>query len=65
MVDAGDVSATPERQPQGYPSGDTTAHFAEDFVAHVRGSAPDRHESAVLSAALDAVRACDAQDEVV
>ena len=45
--------------------GRSDQQIAEDFVAHVRGSAPDRHESAVLSAALDAVRACDAQDEVV
>ena len=45
--------------------GRSDQQIAEDFVVHVRGSAPDRHESAVLSAALDAVRACDAQDEVV
>jgi exonuclease SbcD len=30
--------------------------IAEDFVRHVRGSAPDAHESALLRDALDAVR---------
>ena len=34
----------------------TDRQIAEDFVAHVRGSAPDEAERAVLCAALDAVR---------
>jgi exonuclease SbcD len=37
--------------------------IAEDFVAHVRGTAPDRRERAVLSHALDAVRADEARTE--
>jgi exonuclease SbcD len=37
--------------------GRTDQQIAEDFVAHVRGSGPDRRERAVLSQALDAVRA--------
>jgi exonuclease SbcD len=35
----------------------TDQQIAEDFVAHVRGSGPDQRERAVLSQALDAVRA--------
>ncbi|MEU5365105.1 exonuclease SbcCD subunit D [Streptomyces sp. NPDC005925] len=38
--------------------------IAEDFVAHVRGAAPDAHERAVLRDALDAARADDAVREV-
>ncbi|MET9221032.1 exonuclease SbcCD subunit D [Streptomyces sp. NPDC088197] len=37
--------------------GRSDQQIAEDFVAHVRGSAPAAHESATLSAAFDAVRA--------
>lgn len=37
--------------------------IAEDFVTHVRGSAPDRHERAVLREAFDAVRAAAAGAE--
>ncbi|MFI0898224.1 exonuclease SbcCD subunit D [Streptomyces sp. NPDC020983] len=37
--------------------------IAEDFVHHVRGSAPDAHESALLRDALDAVRAAAAAAE--
>jgi DNA repair protein SbcD/Mre11 len=36
--------------------GRSDQQIAEDFVAHVRGSGPDRHERAVLREALDAVR---------
>ena len=37
--------------------GRTDQQIAEDFVAHVRGTAPDAHERLVLSEAFDAVRA--------
>nr|WP_223186329.1 exonuclease SbcCD subunit D [Streptomyces sp. CBMA29] len=37
--------------------GRSDQQIAEDFVAHVRGSAPAAHESVTLSAAFDAVRA--------
>jgi exonuclease SbcD len=37
--------------------GRTDQQIAEDFIAHVRGSAPAPHESATLSDAFDAVRA--------
>jgi exonuclease SbcD len=33
--------------------------IAEDFVTHVRGAGPDRHERTVLRDAFDAVRADD------
>ncbi|NKI44921.1 exonuclease SbcCD subunit D [Streptomyces physcomitrii] len=39
--------------------------IAEDFVAHVRGSAADAAEAAVLRQAIDEVRAADAAREVV
>jgi exonuclease SbcD len=42
----------------------TDQQIAEDFVAHVRGTGPDRRERAVLSDALDAVRAHEARTEV-
>ncbi|MFK4146047.1 exonuclease SbcCD subunit D [Streptomyces sp. NPDC004065] len=38
--------------------------IAEDFVSHVRGTAPDTHEQAVLREAFDAVRADEAAQEV-
>lgn len=38
--------------------------IAQDFVAHVRGTGPDEHETAVLRDAFDAVRADDAVREV-
>ncbi|WP_328459986.1 exonuclease SbcCD subunit D [Streptomyces sp. NBC_00448] len=43
--------------------GRTDQQIAEDFVAHVRGTAPDRAERAVLRAAFDAVRADAVQAE--
>jgi exonuclease SbcD len=61
----------PERQP-GDPdvsyarrlAGRDDQEIAEDFVAHVRGAAPDEHERAVLRDALDAARADGAVREV-
>ncbi|MEU5751041.1 exonuclease SbcCD subunit D [Streptomyces sp. NPDC047829] len=38
--------------------------IAEDFVTHVRGAGPDRHERTVLRDAFDAVRADDTVREV-
>jgi exonuclease SbcD len=43
--------------------GRSDRQIAEDFVAHVRGRQPDAPESAVLSAAFDAVRAEAARTE--
>jgi exonuclease SbcD len=44
--------------------GRTDQQIAEDFVTHVRGSAPDPRERDVLSDALDAVRAAEVRAEV-
>ncbi|CAG6397051.1 exonuclease SbcCD subunit D [Streptomyces cocklensis] len=44
-------------------AGRSDQQVAEDFVAHVRGSAPDPHERLVLREALDAVRAAAATAE--
>ncbi|NJP46384.1 exonuclease SbcCD subunit D [Actinacidiphila epipremni] len=44
-------------------AGRSDQQIAEDFVAHVRGSAPDDHERAVLRDAFDAVRAAAAGTE--
>ncbi len=43
--------------------GRSDREIAEDFVAHVRGSAPDGRERAVLQQAFDAVRATAARTE--
>ncbi len=43
----------------------TDQQIAEDFVAHVRGDAPDPDERAVLRAALDAVRVRQGAEEAV
>jgi len=43
--------------------GRTDLQIAEDFVRHVRGSAPDDHERLVLREAFDAVRADTARTE--
>jgi len=60
----------PERRPGGpevsYARrlvGRDDQEIAEDFVAHVRGAAPDEHERAVLRDALDAARAGEAVRE--
>ncbi|MGW5129278.1 exonuclease SbcCD subunit D [Streptomyces sp. NPDC004069] len=61
----------PERAP-GEPdvsyarrlAGRDDQQIAEDFVAHVRGAAPDEHEQAVLRETFDAVRADEAVREV-
>jgi exonuclease SbcD len=45
--------------------GRTDQQIAEDFVAHVRGAAPDAHEQAVLREAFDAVRADAVRTEAV
>ncbi|MEU0053164.1 exonuclease SbcCD subunit D [Streptomyces sp. NPDC006309] len=45
-------------------AGRSDHQIAQDFVAHVRGTGPDEHESAVLREAFDAVRADDAVREV-
>jgi DNA repair protein SbcD/Mre11 len=45
--------------------GRSDQQIAEDFVAHVRGAAPDQGERAVLRKALDAVRADAARTERV
>ncbi|WP_156723726.1 exonuclease SbcCD subunit D [Streptomyces apocyni] len=44
--------------------GRSEQQIAEDFVAHVRGSAPDPHERTVLRGAFDATQALEAQREV-
>ncbi|MFF4760967.1 exonuclease SbcCD subunit D [Streptomyces sp. NPDC001292] len=61
----------PERAP-GEPgvsyarrlAGRSDQQIAEDFVAHVRGTAPDEHERTVLRETFDAVRADEAVREV-
>ncbi|MCK1818920.1 exonuclease SbcCD subunit D [Streptomyces sp. XM83C] len=45
-------------------AGRSDQQIAEDFVTHVRGAGPDRHEQTVLRDAFDAVRADDAVREV-
>ncbi|MFJ5518137.1 exonuclease SbcCD subunit D [Streptomyces griseoluteus] len=45
-------------------AGRSDQQIAEDFVAHVRGAAPDGREAEVLRDAFDAVRADDAVREV-
>jgi len=55
MVDAGDEPATPDanaasdKQTSGFVSGDTTAHFTDDFVAQLAameaGISPEEQES--------------------
>lgn len=49
MVDAGDEPATDDAAPRGFASGDTTAHFTDDFVAQLAameaGISPEEHES--------------------
>ncbi len=45
--------------------GRSDRQIAEDFVAHVRGTAPDEAERAVLREALDAVRVREAAEEEV
>lgn len=54
----------PERAPEEHGvsyarrlAGRSDRQVAEDFVAHVRGAAPDAHERRVLQEAFDAVRA--------
>ena len=48
MVDAGEP-ANPDAQPNGFVSGDTTAHFTDDFVAQLAameaGISPEEQES--------------------
>ncbi|UWE10040.1 exonuclease SbcCD subunit D [Actinacidiphila bryophytorum] len=44
-------------------AGRSDQQIAEDFVGHVRGSAPDPHEQRVLREAFDAVRAAAAAGE--
>lgn len=49
MVDAGDNSATDDAKPGGFASGDTTAHFTDEFVAQLAameaGISPEEQES--------------------
>ncbi|WP_166024000.1 exonuclease SbcCD subunit D [Streptomyces chilikensis] len=65
------LSFDPERAPEeagvSYArrlAGRTDQQIAEDFVAHVRGAAPDEEERAVLRDAFDAARADAAAKEV-
>ena len=65
------LAFAPERAPQdpdlSYArrlAGRGEQQIAEDFVAHVRGAAPDAREQAVLRDAFDAVRADEALREV-
>jgi exonuclease SbcD len=46
-------------------AGRSDQQIVEDFVAHVRGAAPDGPERAVLREALDAVRARQTLGEAV
>jgi len=49
MVDAGDEPATDDAKPGGFASGDTTAHFTDEFVAQLAameaGISPEEQES--------------------
>ena len=49
MVDAGDEPATEDAKPDGFASGDTTAHFTDEFVAQLAaleaGISPEEQES--------------------